>query len=272
MEDISLTAIASSTYFTYGLRIIGAFLIFFIGKSVAGWLTSLFTKLIKKSVDDETIVSFLSSALYIILLLFVIFAALSQLGIQTTSFVAMLSAIGLAIGLALRDTFSSVGAGILIVFFKPFKIGDTVEVGGVYGTVESMNIFSSVLKTTDNKIIIVPNSKIISNNIVNESAKKVRRLDMILSIGYDDDLKKIKEILSDIVENNVYVLKNPVSTVAVFELAENSVRLIVRAWVKTSDYTNARYSLNEEIKLRFDKEGIKHTRPSCIEIVSNLPK
>lgn len=268
MEEINFHSIISSTYFTYGLKIIGALLIFFIGKSVASWISKLFTKFISKSVEDVTVVSFLSSALYIVLLLFVIFTALSELGIQTTSFIAMISAIGLAIGLALRDTFSSVGAGILIVFFKPFKVGDTVEVAGVYGTVESINIFSSVLKTGDNKIIIVPNSKIILNNIVNESAKKVRRLDMTFSVGYSDDLKKIKDILNEIVQNNSYVLKTPLPVIAVLELAQNSVNLTVRVWVKTLEYTNAQFSLNEEVKLRFDEERINLNRITSIEIVS----
>ncbi|MFV0482258.1 MAG: mechanosensitive ion channel family protein [Campylobacteraceae bacterium] len=191
----------------------------------------------------------------------VVFAALGNLGIQTTSFVAVLGAMGLAIGMALKDTFSSVGAGILIVSFKPFGVGDSINTSGVAGTVESINIFSTVLKTGDNRRIIIPNSKIISNNIVNESAKKVRRVELIFGIGYDDDLKKAKTILEEIVDNEPKILKSPTPVVAVCELAASSVNFTVRAWVKTPDFTEVQFILNETVKLKFDEEGISIPYP-----------
>ncbi|MDR1555389.1 MAG: mechanosensitive ion channel [Campylobacteraceae bacterium] len=157
---------------SYGLRIVGALLIFFIGKKVALWLSKIFIKVIGKTSLDETTASFLSSVVYMALLFVVVLAALANLGVETTSFVALIGAMGLAIGMALRDSFSSIGAGLLIVFFKPFKVKDTIEVTGVSGIVESINIFSTVLKTNDNKQIIIPNSKIVTNNIINYSSKK----------------------------------------------------------------------------------------------------
>lgn len=264
MEVVSIEHI-TALIFTYSLRIVGALIIFFVGKKVADKITSVFVTIIKKSTTDETIISFISSAIYIILLMVVVFAALANLGIQTSSFVAILGALGLAVGMAMRDTFSSVGAGILIVFFKPFKVKDKVQVSDVSGVVESINIFSTVLKTPDNKIIIVPNSKVVSANIVNESAKTTRRVDLIFGISYDDDIKKAKQILEDIVENNKKILKNPTYTIAVLELAESSVNITVRAWVKLDDYYEVLFALNEAVKLRFDEENITIPYPQ-IEI------
>ncbi|MDR1284973.1 MAG: mechanosensitive ion channel [Campylobacteraceae bacterium] len=241
---------------SYGLRVVGALLIFFIGKKVASWLSKVFVKVIGRTSLDETTASFLSSAVYMALLFVVVLAALANLGVETTSFVALIGAMGLAIGMALKDSFSSIGAGLLIVFFKPFKVEDMIETMGVLGIVESINIFSTVLKTNDNKQIIIPNSKIVANNIVNYSSKKVRRVDLVFGISYEDDLRKAKKILEDIAAAEQRILKNPVPLVAVLELGASSVNFAVRVWVKHDDYWGVYFYLNEAVKLKFDEEKI----------------
>ncbi|MDR1460751.1 MAG: mechanosensitive ion channel [Campylobacteraceae bacterium] len=241
---------------SYGLRVIGALLIFFIGKKIALWLSKVFVRVIGKTSLDETTASFLSSAVYMALLFVVVLAALANLGVETTSFVALIGAMGLAIGMALRDSFSSIGAGLLIVFFKPFKVKDMIEITGVLGTVESINIFSTVLRTNDNKQIIIPNSKIVANNIINYSSKKVRRVDLVFGIGYEDDLRKAKSILENIAAAEERILKSPTPLVAVLELGPSSVNFAVRVWVKNDDYWDVYFYLNETVKLKFDEEGI----------------
>ncbi|MDR2342380.1 MAG: mechanosensitive ion channel [Campylobacteraceae bacterium] len=241
---------------SYGLRVIGALLIFFIGKKVASWLSKVFVKIISKTSLDETTASFLSSAIYMALLFVVVLAALANLGVETTSFVALIGAMGLAIGMALRDSFSSIGAGLLIVFFKPFKVKDMIEISGIVGIVESINIFSTVLKTSDNKQIIIPNSKIVTNNIINYSSKKIRRVDLVFGISYEDNLKKAKNILQDITASEQRILKNPPPLIAVLELGSSSVNFAVRVWVKNDDYWDIYFYLNETVKLKFDEEGI----------------
>ncbi|MDR2789530.1 MAG: mechanosensitive ion channel, partial [Campylobacteraceae bacterium] len=241
---------------TYGIRIAGALLIFFVGKKIALWLSKLFVKVIGKTSLDETTASFLNSAVYIILLLLVVLAALGTLGVETTSFIALLGAMGLAIGMALKDSFSSIGAGLLIVFFKPFKVRDLIETAGVLGHVESISIFSTILNTTDHKQIIIPNSKIVADNIINYSAKSVRRVDLVFGISYEDDLRKAKRILEEIALSTPKVLKNPSPLVAVLALSDSSVDFAFRVWVKNDDYWDVYFAINEAVKLRFDEEKI----------------
>jgi small conductance mechanosensitive channel len=240
----------------YGARIVACLLIFLIGRKVAQWLSKLFIRAIGKTTMDETTASFLSSSIYIVLLLLVILAALGTLGVQTTSFIALLGAMGLAIGMALKDSFSSVGAGLLIVFFKPFKVKDQVEVAGVVGWVESINIFSTVLKTSDNKQIIIPNGKIVIDKIINYSAKKLRRIDLVVGVSYEDDLKSVKSLLTEIVESSPKILHSPAPTVAVLALNSSSVDFAVRVWAKTDEYWDVFFYLNETIKIRFDENKI----------------
>ncbi|MDR2100716.1 MAG: mechanosensitive ion channel [Campylobacteraceae bacterium] len=240
----------------YGMRVVGALLIFFIGKKIAVWLSRLFVKVIGKTSLDETTASFLNSAVYIVLLMLVVLAALGTLGVETTSFIALLGAMGLAIGMALKDSFSSIGAGLLIVFFKPFKVKDLIEVSGILGNVESINIFSTVLNTTDHKQIIIPNSKIVADSIINYSAKPIRRVDLVFGISYEDDLKKAKNILEEIAVSTPKILKNPSPLVAVLALNSSSVDFAFRVWVKNDDYWDVYFAVNEAVKLRFDEEKI----------------
>ncbi|MDR1975729.1 MAG: mechanosensitive ion channel [Campylobacteraceae bacterium] len=254
MENLAIDNIISFLQ-TYGLRFVGALLIFFIGKELARYISKLFVKVIKKTSLDSTVTSFLSSAIYIVLLLLVVLAALANLGVETTSFVALIGAMGLAIGMALRDSFSSIGAGLLIVFFKPFKVGDLIDVG-VLGTVEEINIFSTVLNTTDNKRVIIPNSKVVIGNIINYSAKPMRRVDLVFGISYEDDLRKAKKILEEVASSNPKILTEPRPTIAVLALNSSSVDFAFRVWVNNDDYWDVYFATNEAVKLRFDEEKI----------------
>ena len=193
---------------------------------------------------------------YILLLTFVILAALGQLGIQTTSFIAIIGAAGLAIGLALQGALANFAAGFLMIIFRPFKVGDFIQCAGVAGTVEEIQIFTTQLKTPDNKTIIVPNAKITSDNITNFSTKETRRVDLVFGIGYGDDIDNAKKVISDLLEKDERIMKDPPPTIAVVELADSSVNFVVRPWVKSGDYWDVHFDMTENIKKRFDAEGI----------------
>ncbi len=240
----------------YGLKIIAAILIFIIGRWLAKMIKNLIVKVMKKGEVDATLTSFVGHLTYVALLTLVVIAALNQIGVQTTSFVAIIGAAGLAVGLALQGSLSNFAAGVLMILFRPFKVGDYIEAGGTAGTVEEIQIFSTILITPDNKVIIVPNAKITGDNIVNYSAKDTRRMDLVFGVGYGDDLQKVKDILQDILQNDPRVLKIPQPMVGVLELADSSVNFAVRPWVKSSDYWPLFFDLKETIKKRFDAEGI----------------
>lgn len=245
----------------YGIKVIGSILIFYIGKKVAAFVTSLFVKMMKKSNVDETLRKFIDDIVYIGLMVVVVLAALNNLGINTTSFVAILGAAGLAVGLAFKDTFSNIGAGVLLIVFRPFTVGNFIQAAGESGSVEEINLFSVRLKTGDNKEIIIPNSSIIGGNITNFSAKETRRVDMTFGIGYDDDLKLAKATLQELVEADERVLKDPAVFIAVSELADSSVNFVVRAWVNSSDYWGVYFDMQEKVKLTFDERGISIPYP-----------
>jgi len=246
---------------SYLIKFIGALAVFIIGKWVARKLANLVENWLKKSETDETLARFLGNALYILLLVLVIIAALGTLGVSTTSFAAIIGAIGLAVGLALQGNISNVGSGILLLFLRPFKVGDFVEAGGNAGTVEELGIISTTLKTPDNVKIFVPNSAITSGAIKNYSAEPIRRIDLVIGIGYEDDIKKAKQVLMEIMESDPRILKEPAPTVAVAELGDSSINLAVRPWVKKEDYWPVRGDLLEKIKERFDQEGISIPYP-----------
>jgi small conductance mechanosensitive channel len=245
----------------YGLKVIGSILIYVIGKRVVSILSNLILKMMRKSNMDETLSKFLYNIIYAMLFVVVVLAALSNLGVNTTSFVAILGAAGLAVGLAFKDTFANIGAGVLIIFFRPFKIGDFVQVSGESGVVEEINLFSVMMKTGDNKQIIIPNSSVIGGNITNFSAKDTRRVDFVFGIGYEDDLKLAKSTLKEIIDSDERVLKEPASLVAVSELADSSVNFVVRAWVKSEDYWGVYFDTLEKVKLTFDEKNISIPYP-----------
>jgi small conductance mechanosensitive channel len=233
-----------------------AVIIFIIGKIVVNLLVNLVGKLLTRAKYDPMLVDFLKSIAKAVLMLFVIVAALDQLGVNTTSMVAILGAAGLAIGLSLQGSLQNFAAGVMLLVFKPFKSGDFVDAGGDMGTVKSIGIFTTVMNTPDNKEIIIPNGAIYSGNITNFSAKDTRRVDMVFGIGYGDDLKKAKSLLEEMVKADERVLAEPAPQIAVSELGDSSVNFVVRPWVNASDYWGLKFDFTEAVKLRFDQEGI----------------
>ncbi|MGM0623062.1 MAG: mechanosensitive ion channel family protein [Campylobacterota bacterium] len=246
----------SSIVMQWIVNIALAALIFFIGKMVARKLADIVVGLMRKSKMDDTLIGFLESVLYGIMLVFIALAALAQLGIETTSFIAVLGAAGLAVGLAFKDSLSNVGSGMMIIILKPFGVGDYVTAGGESGTIEKITIFQTFMTTPDNKSIVVPNASITSDTITNYSAKETRRVDFVFGIGYDDDLKKAKEVLQEVISGDERVLQEPEPMVVVGELGDSSVNFYVRGWVKSADYWGLKWDLTELVKLRFDQEGI----------------
>jgi small conductance mechanosensitive channel len=245
----------------YGLKIIGAILIFLIGKWVARRLTDVTLKVMQKAEVDPTLLRFAENLVYMLLMVVVVLAALNTLGVQTTSFVAILGAAGLAVGLALQGTLGNVGSGVLLIIFRPFQVGDFVNAGGEAGSVEAISLFATTLKTPDNKVIIIPNSAVTGGNITNFSAKETRRVELTFGIGYSDDLRKAKGILQEIIDADERVLRDPEPFVAVSELAESSVNFVVRLWVKRGDYWDVYFDTIEKVKLTFDEKGISIPYP-----------
>ncbi len=241
----------------WSIKIAMAILIFVVGKFVVKMVVSLVKKLLGRSpAMDEMLINFIASIVNAVLILFVIIAALDQLGVDTSSLVALIAAAGLAIGLALQGSMQNFAAGVMILVFKPFKSGDFVEAGGISGVVEKVQIFSTTMRTGDNKEVIVPNGGIYGGPITNFSARDTRRVDMVFGIGYDDDIRKVKAILEALVAEDERILKDPAPVVALSALAESSVNFIVRPWVNTGDYWKVSWDMNEKVKLAFDEAGI----------------
>ena len=240
----------------YGVKILTAVAILIIGRWIARAFGRLVQRLMEKQKVDPTLTGFVGNLVYYALLTFVVLAALSQIGIQTTSFIAVIGAAGLAVGLALQGSLANFAAGFLLIIFRPFRVGDLIEGAGVKGTVENIQIFTTQLKTPDNKIIIIPNAKLTNDNIINWSATGTRRVDLVFGIGYDDDIDKAKSIINEALDADSRVLKNPSPKVAVSELADSSVNFVVRPWVDTGDYWDVYFDLTEAIKKRFDAAGV----------------
>ena len=240
----------------WGLKVLAAIAIFIIGRWVAMAVRKGVRRMMDRASVDPMIVGFVGSITYIALLAFVIIAALGQLGIQTTSFIAILGAAGLAIGLALQGSLANFAAGFLMILFRPFKVGDFIEGAGVAGVVESIQIFTTTMKTGDNKTIIIPNAKLSGDNIVNYSAKPTRRVDMTVGVAYDADLSKVRDVLKDIISKESRIHADPEPLIAVAELADSSVNFVVRVWTDTGDYWGVMFAMNETVKNRFDAEGI----------------
>ena len=240
----------------YSLNIIGAILIFIVGKWLARRIAKLLSKLLEKNNVDLALVNFLSNLTYYTLIVLVVVAAAGRLGINTTSFLTIIGAAGLAVGLALKDSLSNFAAGVMLVLFRPFTIGDVVSAAGITAKVEKITIFNTLFCSPDNQLIIVPNNKIISDIITNINAKDTRRVDLTVGISYSDDMVKTKEILDRLAKEDSRILSDPGPTIAVAELADSSVNLVFRPWVKTSDYWNVRFDLTEKIKNALDEAGI----------------
>ena len=240
----------------YAFNIIGALLIFIVGKWLARRIADLLAKLLEKNNVDLTLVNFLTNLVYYTMVVLVVVAAVGRLGVNTTSFLTIIGAAGLAVGLALKDSLSNFAAGVMLVLFRPFTIGDVVSTAGITAKVEKITIFNTLFCTPDNQLVIVPNNKIISDIITNINAKDTRRIDLVVGISYTDDMIQTKDILEGLAKADTRILTDPATTIAVAELADSCVNLVFRPWVKTDDYWAVRFDLTENIKNALDEAGI----------------
>ncbi|MGB5259298.1 MAG: mechanosensitive ion channel domain-containing protein [Gammaproteobacteria bacterium] len=245
----------------WGIRLAIALAILIIGRMVARMVARFAERVMRRAKLDIMLTSFLGNILYTVLLVVVVIAALDQLGVQTTSLLAIFGAAGLAIGLALKDSLANFSSGVMLIIFRPFKVGDFIEAAGQAGVIEEVRIFSTIMKTGDNREIIIPNSHIYSGPIINVSARPTRRIDMVFGIGYDDDIRKAKQLIEAAFAADERILKDPAPTVAMAELADSSVNFNVRPWAKTEDYWAVRSDLMERIKLSFDENSISIPYP-----------
>ncbi len=243
------------------LKLVVALIIFIVGRLAAKFIVRICGKLLTRSKMDQMLVDFLTAILNTFLLLVVIIAALRHLGVDTTSLVALIGAAGLAIGLSLQGSLQNFASGVMLIIFKPFENGDYVEAGGISGVVQKISIFTTLLKTPDNKTVIVPNGSIYSGAITNYSTEPTRRVDMVFGIGYGDDIKKARDVMQDIIDSDERILKDPAPQIAVAELADSSVNFVVRPWVNAADYWGVKFDLTEKIKLAFDENGISIPYP-----------
>jgi len=254
-----------------GINLVTALVIFFVGKWIVGMVIKGMMKAMQKGDLDITLRRFIGNLARTLLMLFVIIAAINALGVQTASLIALVGAAGLAVGLALQGSLANFAAGVLIVLFRPYKVGDWIEGGGVSGSVEEVQILTTVLKTGDNKRVIIPNSQIMGTTITNYSANDTRRVDLVVGVSYSDDLDKVRKELQDLVNADERILKDPAVTIAVSELADSSVNFVLRPWVNTADYWAVYFDLTERVKKRFDEVGISIPFPQRDIHVHNVP-
>jgi small conductance mechanosensitive channel len=251
----------ASVLWEWGLRILAALAIFVIGRWVSGRVANGVAMATERAKVDATLTKFLRSVTYMALLVMVVLAAVQQLGVEATSFFAILGAAGLAIGLALKDSLANFSSGVMLIFFRPFKAGDFVEAGGVSGTVREISIFSTILQTPDNRIITVPNGQIYAASITNFSAEATRRIDLVFGIAYDDNVIRAKEIMQSVMDADERILKDPAPVIMMLELADSSVNFAVRPWVASSDYWAVRGDLLEGVKKALEDNGLSIPYP-----------
>lgn len=237
-------------------RVAVALAIFVIGRWVAMWLLSAARRLMRRGGMDDMLVTFVSNIVYFMLLAVVVIAALDHLGVQTTSLLAIVGAAGLAVGLALKDSLGNFASGVLLIVFRPFRVGDFIEAAGTSGIVQAVNVFSTVLATGDNREVIVPNGQIYGGTIVNVTARPTRRIDLVFGIGYGDDIRTAKRLIEEVMGRDERILAEPAPAISLAELADSSVNINVRPWVNTGDYWAVRSDLLENVKAAFDANGI----------------
>ncbi len=245
----------------YGLLALKALAIFVIGRLVAKLLTNIADRVMKRGSMDSMLRKFLRNILYAVLLTFVVIAAISALGIQTASLVAVIGAAGLAIGLALQGSLANFAAGVLMIIFRPYKLGDLVNVAGTEGFVEVVDVFTTVLRLPDKTKIIIPNGQIMSDKIINYTEADKRRMELLVGIGYNDDIDKARDVIMSAIKESDYVLDDPAPAVTVAELGDNSVNLAVRPWVESATYAPASHEITERVKKALDKAGINIPYP-----------
>jgi len=256
---------------TYGPKVLAVLAVLVIGWIVVRILTGASRRLMTRAKVDPTLAGFMSNMMYMALMALVVISAFSAGGFPTTSFVAIIGAAGLAVGFALQGSLANFAAGVMLILFRPFKTGDYIEAAGVSGTVEVIHVFATTLKTPDNKLIVVPNAGVTGGNITNYSAKELRRVDMVFGVGYGDDIKQAKDILASVMEKDERVLADPAPVIAVVELADSSVNIAVRPWVKTADYWGVYFDITEKVKCEFDAKGISIPFPQSDVHVHQAP-
>jgi small conductance mechanosensitive channel len=239
----------------WGLKLLGALAVFVIGRMMAGWARRAIRRLLERSAIDATLVPFVTGITYYLLLAFVIIAALGMVGVQTASVIAVLGAAGLAVGLALQGTLGNFASGVMLLLFRPFRVGDFIEAAGVAGTVQAINIFTTTLNTPDNVGIVIPNSAVWGEIIKNYAANETRRIDLVAGIAYDDDIGLAIRTLQSILDGDERVLKDPAPTIAVSELGDSSVNIVVRPWCKRENYWGLRFDLTRTIKEQLEEAG-----------------
>ncbi len=253
----SLMQQAPELIITYGTKIILAIVVYVVGKWIAKMIAGLIERGMNAQSVDKIVSQFIRNITYYALLTMVVIAALGQLGVQTASFVAIVGAAGLAVGFALQGSLANFASGVLIIIFRPFKIGDYVEAGGAAGVVKEISIFSTIMHTPDNKTVIIANSGITGSNIINYSTQSTRRVDLTVGVSYSANLDQVRKELTQIISEDSRILAEPAVTIAVAELADSSVNFVVRPWVNSADYWGVFFDLNEKIKKRFDEVGIE---------------
>jgi small conductance mechanosensitive channel len=255
---------------TYGPSVLAAAVIFIVGRWIAKLLSNLVEKALLKAKIDKTLTKFAGSLCYIALLIFVIIAAVGKLGVPIIQFSVVVGAAGLAIGLALQGSLANFASGVLMLIFKPFKVGDFVEVAGAKGTVKEVQIFNTVLAAPDNVRVIIPNAQVTGGNILNYSVNGTRRVDLVVGVSYEDDLQKAQGVIKQVLADNDRVLKDPAATVAVSELGDSSVNFVIRPWVKAADYWDAYFDITAKVKLSLDQNGISIPYPQRdVHIISS---
>ena len=256
----------------YAPKLASAIFVVIIGLWVVSWITKWGTKILKKSDLDSSLESFLISILNVVLKLLLAISVMSMLGVQMTSLVAILGAASLAVGMALSGTLQNFASGVMILLFKPFKTGDVIEAASFTGAVEEIQVFNTILKTPDNRRIIVPNNEIAGKSIVNYSAESTRRVDLIAAIGYGDDYDHAKKVIDQMIKEDKRILTDPEAFVGISELADNSVNISLRLWVKQADYWDVYFDMNEKIYKRFDSEGLNIPYPQMDVHIHNPTK
>ncbi len=257
----ALTAKLQTIGVEFGIKIISALAIFIIGRIIVRIMLSGLRKVMDRIGMDKTLQTFLANIVSVLLTLVVVLAALNQLGVEMTSLIAVLGAAGLAVGLALQGSLANFAAGVLIIFFRPYRAGDYIDAGGSAGTVEAVTIFNTILTTPDNRKVVIPNSNVTSGPITNFSAHDTRRIDLIIGVGYDDDLKVAQKAINDVISAESRVLAEPAPVVAVESLGDSSVNFVVRPWVSTSEYWPTRWALIQGIKEKLDEVGVSIPYP-----------
>jgi len=256
----------------YGIKVIGAILILILGRIAAGMGRRIVRRMLENSKADSQIILFVGNFTYVMILIFAVLAALAKFGIQTASFVAILGAVGFAIGFALQGSLANFAAGILILVLRPFRVGDVIQGAGETGAVKEIQLFTTVLATPDNIKVMIPNGKLFGDIIKNITAYDTRRVDLVIGIGYGSDIQKAYDVTMKIIKEDTRILTEPLPQIAVSELADSSVNLVVRPWVKKEDYWGVKFDITRKIKESFDENGIEIPFPQrAVHMIAEKP-